>query len=170
MPEYGTSGALNNGEGQDLSDQLGHLYLGPQSKSRYVSPDFFAMVSQEVCLLYSLTVGSLLTFWEVTEINHLLQQQQQYTLDPELYVRREEQDYLLQNGSYRRGSVSTDDPMSYSKTITGQLCGDIFALPLAWSLEDSMARSTTRIYNLGVMIDDLPSKQQCESLSDIGCQ
>src|SRR6266536_396312 len=122
------------------------------------------MVSQEECLLYSLTVGSLLTFWEVTEINHLLQQQQQYTLDPELYVRREEQDYLLQNGSYRRGSVSTDDPMSYSKTITGQLCGDIFALPLAWSLEDSMARSTTRIYNLGVMIDDLHSKQQCESL------
>src|SRR6266536_62772 len=99
MPEYGTSGALNNGEGQDLSDQLGHLYLGPQSKSRYVSPDFFAMVSQEVCLLYRLTVGSLLTFWEVTEINHLLQQQPQYTLDPELYVRREEQDYLLQNGS-----------------------------------------------------------------------
>jgi len=28
------SNASNNSEGQDLSDELGHLYLGPQSKSR----------------------------------------------------------------------------------------------------------------------------------------
>jgi hypothetical protein len=55
------SNASNNSEGQDLSDELGHLYLGPQSKSRYVSPDFFAMISQEVRLLYSFSVGSLLT-------------------------------------------------------------------------------------------------------------
>lgn len=55
------SNALNNSKGQDLSDELGHLYLGPQSKSRYVSSDFFALIGQEVRLLYSFSVGSLLT-------------------------------------------------------------------------------------------------------------
>lgn len=55
------SNASSNSEGQDISDELGHLYLGPQSKSRYVSPDYFAMISQEVCLLHSISVESLLT-------------------------------------------------------------------------------------------------------------
>jgi hypothetical protein len=55
------SNASNNSEGKDISDELGHLYLVPQSKSRYVSPDFFAMISQEVRLIYILSVGSLLT-------------------------------------------------------------------------------------------------------------
>ena len=58
----GTRSSLENGEVDDMSDELGHLYLGPQSKSRYISPDFFAMISQEVRLLNSLTVGPLLTF------------------------------------------------------------------------------------------------------------
>ena len=52
---------LQNDKEQDLSDELGHLYLGPQSKSRYVSPDFFAMISLEVGLLHSILVESPLT-------------------------------------------------------------------------------------------------------------
>ena len=45
-----------------------------------------------------------------------------------------------------------------------QLCGDIFPLPLSWALEDNVTRTTIRINNLGYMIDDLPSKEQCETL------
>jgi hypothetical protein len=73
-------------------------------------------------------------------------------------------DYASQTGSYRRGSVSTDDANFYSKSITGQLCGDIFPLPPAWSVEDSMTRSTARIYSAGIILDDMPSKEQCEAL------
>lgn len=49
-------------EQPDLSEELGHLYLGPQSKSRYVSPDFFAMISQEVCPRVAILGVFLLTF------------------------------------------------------------------------------------------------------------
>jgi hypothetical protein len=73
-------------------------------------------------------------------------------------------DYASQIGSYRRGSVSTDDANFYSKSITGQLCGDIFPLPPAWSVEDSTTRSTARIYSAGIILDEMPSKEQCESL------
>jgi hypothetical protein len=73
-------------------------------------------------------------------------------------------DYASQTGSYRRGSVSTDDANFYSRSITGQLCGDIFPLPPAWSVEDSMTRSTARIYSAGIILDDIPSKEQCEAL------
>ena len=45
IPENGMGSSLNNGERQDIRDQIGHLRLGPQSKSRYISPDFFAMRS-----------------------------------------------------------------------------------------------------------------------------
>jgi len=45
--EVSTSSSQTPG-GQDGFN--GHLYLGPQSKSRYVSPDFFALISQEACL------------------------------------------------------------------------------------------------------------------------
>jgi hypothetical protein len=51
VPEDYTGNDLNNGELQDLRSQLGHLYVGPQSKSRYVSAGFFAMISQEARLL-----------------------------------------------------------------------------------------------------------------------
>lgn len=101
---------------------------------------------------------------QVKEINHLLQQQQQYTLDPELYFRHEEQDYVSRTGLYRRGSASTDDGSFYSKGIIGQLCGDIFPLPPAWSVEDSTTRSMARIYYPGLILHDMPSKEQCESL------
>lgn len=40
--------AVNPDKIHGLSNNLGHLYVGSQSSSRYVSPDFFAMISQEV--------------------------------------------------------------------------------------------------------------------------
>lgn len=61
VPEDCTGNDLNNGELQDLKSQLGHLYVGPQSKSRYVSAGFFAMISQEARLLYRTYVAFLLT-------------------------------------------------------------------------------------------------------------
>jgi hypothetical protein len=57
VPEDCTGNDLNNGELQDLRSQLGHLYVGPQSKSRYVSAGFFAMISQEARLLCRTSVA-----------------------------------------------------------------------------------------------------------------
>ena len=61
VPEYCTGNDLNNGELQAPRSQLGHLYVGPQSKSRYVSAGFFAMISQEARLLCRTSAIFLLT-------------------------------------------------------------------------------------------------------------
>ncbi|KAE9371804.1 hypothetical protein N431DRAFT_559228 [Stipitochalara longipes BDJ] len=147
-PKGGTADVLNNANSQDIGTQFGHLYLGPQSKSRYVSSTFFAVINQEG-----------------TDVDHLLQQQQQqYTFDPELYIRQEEQDYTAQSRSRHRGSISTYNASLYSQTISGQLYGDLFPPLPAWSVEDITTKSTTRIYNAEVTLDDIPSKEQCEEL------
>jgi hypothetical protein len=53
---------LDHVERQNLRGQMGHLYLGPQSKSRYVSPDFFARIGQEARLLCRFSNNPCLLF------------------------------------------------------------------------------------------------------------
>ncbi|KAH7417591.1 fungal-specific transcription factor domain-containing protein [Cadophora sp. MPI-SDFR-AT-0126] len=130
----------------------GHLYLGPQSKSRYVSPDFFALISQEV-----------------TEINQLLRQQESYSPRPELHASPQQYSHdfdvdAAHGGQYRQSPASSNtDSTSKRRTLTGQLCGDIFPPPPAWSSDASAARNVTRLHP-GDLVEDLPSKEQCESL------
>ncbi|CZR63089.1 uncharacterized protein PAC_12986 [Phialocephala subalpina] len=145
------SDAINQNDVHGLSNNLGHLYIGPQSKSRYVSPDFFAMISQEI-----------------TEINHLLQQQQQYMIDPTLFAKDEERDLTPQSRLARQDSMSTDTSDAQHKNIKRQLLGDIFLQQPEWMSSDDNTpksrRTTTRIPSPGFILDDLPSKEQCEAL------
>ncbi|KAK0100344.1 hypothetical protein ONS96_007624 [Cadophora gregata f. sp. sojae] len=154
------SGALkqedstNSSQAPGGQDELnGHLYLGPQSKSRYVTPDFFAMISQEV-----------------TEINQLLQNQQVYSSHADVYNPRSPSQTELQeseaaySGRYRQASLSTEESTSRSRTLTGQLCGDIFPPPPVWSSELNAPRYATRRRSASDLMEDLPSKEQCEAL------
>ncbi|PVH78812.1 hypothetical protein DL98DRAFT_236184 [Cadophora sp. DSE1049] len=148
--EDSTSSSQTPG-GQDTLN--GHLYLGPQSKSRYVSPDFFALISQEV-----------------TEINQLLRQQEIYSPRSEVYASPQQDSHFdadaPHSGQYRQKSSSSsgEDSTSRSRTLTGQLCGDIFPPPPVWSKEANTTKSTARRLHPGDLIEDLPSKDQCESL------
>ncbi|KAF8860231.1 hypothetical protein BDZ45DRAFT_724757 [Acephala macrosclerotiorum] len=147
--------AIDQGGINGLSNNLGHLYVGPQLKSRYVSPDFFAMISQEVSV-------------DISEINYLLQQQQQYTIDSALFVKDEERDLTAQSRLARHDSTSTDTSEAQQKNIKRQLCGDIFLQQPEWTSSENnalrSARTTTRIPSPEVILDGLPSKEQCQAL------
>jgi hypothetical protein len=54
-----TGDVLNYTDSQDIQTQFGHLYLGPQSKCRYISSAFFAAINQEVIVLYHIRLRCL---------------------------------------------------------------------------------------------------------------
>ncbi|KAH9216519.1 fungal-specific transcription factor domain-containing protein [Leptodontidium sp. 2 PMI_412] len=127
---------------------IGHLYLGSQSDSRYVSPDFFALISQEVA-----------------GINSLLQQQYRSNLELHASLFEPENTDLDACGDQDlRSSSWTNGSNSGTIALTAQLCGDMFPPPPEWTSEDRTTRYAARLTSPGELLDGLPSGEQCEAL------
>ena len=115
----------------------GHLFLTAQTKARYVSPAFFAMISKEC-----------------SEISDLLRNQQRYTVSRSSSTRPPDTTYASQ----RRDS-------GYLSIEEEHLPGDIFMHVPAWSARDLHVEQFSIKSNAADgIVNDLPTPDQCHSL------
>jgi hypothetical protein len=77
-----TGDVLNYADSQDIQTQFGHLYLGPQSKCRYISSAFFAAINQEVLLLHQIRLRCLVYLRRLLKLITCLNNNSNTTLIP----------------------------------------------------------------------------------------
>ncbi|KAB8596084.1 hypothetical protein FH972_025793 [Carpinus fangiana] len=132
-------------DGSPIStEDLGHLHLGPESQSKYVSSAFWASISQEV-----------------SEINDLLQNQQERAAKhPSSNV-----------SSSSLASTSLSESLTASTTrrrkelAQRQLYGDIFQHIPAWSgSEQDLPLPHLQQSSIDELLAVMPSPQQCNFL------
>lgn len=83
--QFDYSAASSSGAPLSRFEDPGYLLLSSQSKARYVSPAYFAMISQEVRTIWVDGKENDTDTPQVSEIDELLRSQQRYSLNPVEY-------------------------------------------------------------------------------------
>lgn len=134
----------------------GHLYNGSQTKSRYLTPSSFALISDEVCQhARTSTMSFILMRSQISSINELLRAQQ-----------RQSTHHVKENGvnPSRTCSASSIAGSDGGNVMYGQQYGDIFPRAPTWSFLDYCAQPGISGNSTSELLSDLPSREQSNLL------
>lgn len=130
----------------------GHLYNGSQTKSRYLTPSSFALISDEVCYrACTSTMTFILINCQISSINELLRAQQ-----------RQSTHHVKESGvnPSRTCSASPIASSDGGNIMGGQQYGDIFPRAPTWSFFDYTPQSASSGNSTNELLSELPSREQ----------